>query len=184
MEQSAPLNEKAGKGRLSELDIIFSIVLGIFCIYLFFLVGAESPAPTATELGAAFWPRIILVLLILLIIVNIVNSLKKLKGSNEKLTAGFNLGEFLKSKLFVGMILVAVMAILMPIIGFIPVSFLFLIAYGVLLGERRIGFLIIVSLVITAILYILFQGALDIMLARGTGIFRDFALFFETKMPF
>ena len=81
------------------------------------------------------------------------------------------------------MILVAVMAILMPIIGFIPVSFL-LIAYGVLLGERRIGFLIIVSLVITAILYILFQGALDIMLARGTGIFRDFALFFETKMPF
>jgi hypothetical protein len=174
--------KKAGKGRLSELDIIFSIVLGIFCIYLFFLVG-ESPAPTATELGAAFWPRIILVLLILLIIVNIVNSLKKLKGSNEKLTAGFNLGEFLKSKLFVGMILVAVMAILMPI-GFIPVSFLFLIAYGVLLGERRIGFLIIVSLVITAILYILFQGALDIMLARGTGIFRDFALFFETKMPF
>lgn len=176
--------KKAGKGRLSELDIIFSIVLGIFCIYLFFLVGAESPAPTATELGAAFWPRIILVLLILLIIVNIVNSLKKLKGSNEKLTAGFNLGEFLKSKLFVGMILVAVMAILMPIIGFIPVSFLFLIAYGVLLGERRIGFLIIVSLVIAAILYILFQGALDIMLARGTGIFRDFALFFETKMPF
>ena len=176
--------KKAGKGRLSELDIIFSIVLGIFCIYLFFLVGAESPAPTATELGAAFWPRIILVLLILLIIVNIVNSLKKLKGSNEKLTAGFNLGEFLKSKLFVGMILVAVMAILMPIIGFIPVSFLFLIAYGVLLGERRIGFLIIVSLVITAILYILFQGARDIMLARGTGIFRDFALFFETKMPF
>ena len=176
--------KKAGKGRLSELDIIFSIVLGIFCIYLFFLVGAESPAPTATELGAAFWPRIILVLLILLIIVNIVNSLKKLKGSNEKLTAGFNLGEFLKSKLSVGMILVAVMAILMPIIGFIPVSFLFLIAYGVLLGERRIGFLIIVSLVITAILYILFQGALDIMLARGTGIFRDFALFFETKMPF
>ena len=176
--------KKAGKGRLSELDIIFSIVLGIFCIYLFFLVGAESPAPTATELGAAFWPRIILVLLILLIIVNIVNSLKKLKGSNEKLTAGFNLGEFLMSKLFVGMILVAVMAILMPIIGFIPVSFLFLIAYGVLLGERRIGFLIIVSRVITAILYILFQGALDIMLARGTGIFRDFALFFETKMPF
>lgn len=166
------------------MDIIFSLVLGIFCIYLFFLVGAESPAPTATELGAAFWPRIILVLLIILIIVNIVNSLKKMKGSGEKLTAGFNLGEFLKSKLFVGMILVAVMAVLMPIIGFIPVSFLFLIAYGVLLGERRIGFLIIVALVITAILYVLFQGALDIMLARGTGIFREFALFFETKLPF
>ena len=168
------------------MDIIFSIVLGIFCIYLFFLVRRRfvHQLLQRQNLVQHSGRRIILVLLILLIIVNIVNSLKKLKGSNEKLTAGFNLGEFLKSKLFVGMILVAVMAILMPIIGFIPVSFLFLIAYGVLLGERRIGFLIIVSLVITAILYILFQGALDIMLARGTGIFRDFALFFETKMPF
>ena len=167
-----------------DLDIIFSILLGIFCIYLFFLVGAESPAPTATELGAAFWPRIILVFLIVLIIVNIISSLKKMKASGEQLTDGFNIGEFFKSKLFVGMILVAVMAILMPTIGFIPVCFLFLIAYGRLLGEKRIGFLLIVAVLVTAILYVLFQGALDIMLARGTGIFREFALFFETNLPF
>lgn len=107
-----------------------------------------------------------------------------MKAEGSSLTAGFNLVEFFKSKLFLGMILVAVMALVLPVIGFIPTSFLFLIAYGVLLGERRIVFLVIVSLIITAILYILFQGALDIMLARGTGIFREFALFFETKLPF
>ncbi len=166
------------------MDIIFSCILGIFCIYLFFLVGAESPAPTATELGAAFWPRIILVLLIILIIVNIVNSLRKVKAGEESFAGDFNIGEFFKSKLFIGMILVAVMAFVMPTIGFIPDCFVFLIVYGLLLGEKRIGRLVIASLVITAVLYILFQGALDIMLARGTGIFRDFALFFETKLPF
>lgn len=107
-----------------------------------------------------------------------------MKASGEQLTDGFNIGEFFKSKLFVGMILVAVMAILMPTIGFIPVCFLFLIAYGRLLGEKRIGFLLIVAVLVTAILYVLFQGALDIMLARGTGIFREFALFFETNLPF
>ncbi len=81
MEQSAPLNEKAGKGRLSELDIIFSIVLGIFCIYLFFLVGARSPQLLQRQnLSATFWPRIILVLLILLIIVNIVKFSQEAEG--------------------------------------------------------------------------------------------------------
>lgn len=166
------------------MDIIFSSVLTLFCVYLFYLVGAGSPAPTATELGAAFWPKIILGLLIILLIVNIVNSVRKMKADGGSLTAGFNIGEFLKSKLLVGMIMVAVMAYLMPIIGFIPVCFLFLIAYGVLLGERRIPRLALFSLVITAILYVLFQGALDIMLARGVGVFREFALFFETILPF
>lgn len=166
------------------MDIIFSVVLTIFSVYLFFLVGAESPAPTETELGAAFWPRIILAFLIILLIVNIVNSIKKLKAEGGNITGEFNFGEFLKSKLLIGMIMVAVMAFLMPIIGFIPDCFIFLTAYGVLLGERRPVHLILFSLVITAILYVLFQGALDIMLARGNGIFREFALFFETIMPF
>lgn len=166
------------------MDLIFSIVLGIFCIYLFFLVGAESPAPTATELGAAFWPRIILVFLILLIIINGIGAAKNLRANGGKLTDGFDLGGFFKSKLFVGMILVTVMAVLMPMVGFIPVCVLFLIAYGRLLGEKRIGFLLVVAVLVTAILYLLFQGALDIMLARGNGIFRDFALFFETNLPF
>ncbi len=166
------------------MDIIFSVVLGIFCVYLFFLVGAESPAATPTELGAAFWPRIILVLLIILIIVNIVKTLRQQKESGESLMAGFDVGEFLKSKLLIGMIIVAILAIVMPTIGFIPSCFVFLIAYGTLLGERRIAYLAVVSLVITAILYLLFQGGLDIMLPRGTGVFRSFALFFETKLPF
>lgn len=166
------------------MDIIFSGFLLLFCVYLFFLVGAQSPAPTPTEMGAAFWPRIILAFLIILLLVNIVNAVKAMKAGNGKITDGFNLGEFLKSKLFVGMIMVAVMAILMPIVGFIPVSILFLCAYGVLLGERRPVRLIIFSVIITAVLYMLFQGALDIMLARGTGVFREFALFFETMLPF
>lgn len=82
------------------------------------------------------------------------------------------------------MIMVAVMAFLMAYIGFIVDCFLFLIAYGILLGEKRPVRLILFSLIITAILYLLFQGALAIMLARGVGVFREFSLFFETMLPF
>lgn len=166
------------------MDIIFSVILAVFCIYCFFLVGAESPAATPTELGAAFWPRIILVLMIILLAVNIVNSLKAQKENKSSIMGELNLGDFLKSKLLVGIILVAVMALLMSIIGFMPDCLLFLIAYGFLLGERRIPVLVIRSLAITAVLYVIFQGALDIMLARGVGPFREFALFFEMLLPF
>ena len=166
------------------MDIIFSVILAVFCIYCFFLVGAESPAATPTELGAAFWPRIILVMMIFLLAVNIVNNLKAQKENKSSIMGELNLGGFLKSRLLVGIILVAVMALLMSAIGFMPDCLLFLIAYGFLLGERRIPLLVIRSLAITVVLYVIFQGALDIMLARGVGPFREFALFFEMLLPF
>ena len=166
------------------MDIIFSVILAVFCIYCFFLVGAESPAATPTELGAAFWPRIILVMMIILLAVNIVNNLKAQKENKSSIMGELNLGGFLKSRLLVGIILVAVMALLMSAIGFMPDCLLFLIAYGFLLGERRIPLLVIRSLAITAVLYVIFQGALDIMLARGVGPCREFALFFEMLLPF
>ena len=166
------------------MDIIFSVILAIFCIYCFFLVGAESPAATPTELGAAFWPRIILVMMIILLAVNIVNNLRAQKENKSSIMGELNLGGFLKSRLLVGIILVAVMALLMSAIGFMPDCLLFLIAYGFLLGERRIPLLVIRSLAITVVLYVIFQGALDIMLARGVGPFREFALFFEMLLPF
>ena len=128
------------------MDIIFSVILAVFCIYCFFLVGAESPAATPTELGAAFWPRIILVMMIILLAVNIVNNLKAQKENKSSIMGELNLGGFLKSRLLVGIILVAVMALLMSAIGFMPDCLLFLIAYGFLLGERRIPLLVIRSL--------------------------------------
>ena len=166
------------------MDLIFSIFLTVFAVYCFFLVGAQSPASTATELGAAFWPRIILVVMIALLIANIVKNIKENKASGQKLVGEIKIAEFFKSKLFIGMVIVFVMALLMPYIGFMPVCFLFLMAYGALLGERRWLRLVLISLIVTVILYVLFQGPLSIMLARGTGIFREFALLCESLLPF
>ena len=166
------------------MDLIFSIVLLLGSIYLFFLVGAESPAASATELGAAFWPRIILVLLMILVVVNILNYIKTAKAEGKSLVANVDMAAFFKSKLFIGIIIVFVMALVLPYIGFIPACFLFLMAYGMLLGDKKNPVAVIRSLILTLIIYAIFQGALDIMLARGIGPFRDFALFFEGILPF
>lgn len=161
---------------MDDLDIIFSIGLILFNIYCFFLVGVESPAPTLTELGAAFWPRIIIVLMVILLLINVG---KQIKSGNHKNCEKINIGEFFKGKLFIGMVLIIFMATSMPYIGFVTGCFIFLAAYGILLGERNIIKLLLNSLIITLILYILFQGLLDIRLERGIGIFRSLALGFE-----
>lgn len=166
------------------MDLLFSIALTAFSVYCFFLVGAESPAPTPTELGAAFWPRIILVAMIALLVANIVNYLKANKVSAQGIMGEIKLGEFVKSKLFIGMLIVFFMALIMPYIGFIPSCFLFLVSYGALLGEKRLPRLILIALVVTIVLYALFQGPLSIMLPRGVGFFREFALVCEGFLIF
>jgi hypothetical protein len=82
------------------------------------------------------------------------------------------------------MIAVAILALVLPTIGFVPSCILFLIGYGILLKADNIPKLAIISVLITIVIYILFQGALDIMLPRGTGFFRELALTFEKILPF
>lgn len=161
------------------LDLIFYAFLLIFSIYCYFYIGAADNA-TETELGAAFWPRLILVLMIILVIIGIINLFRKKNGKVVVTAEGVK--SFFKSKLLVGMIMCAIAAWILPLIGFIPTSFLFLIAYGVLLGEKRPVALILTGIVGTLILYIIFQGPLSIFLPRGNGIFRDFALAMENLL--
>ncbi len=158
------------------LDLIFSVLLLAGAIYCFIFIGGSDNS-TATELGAAFWPRLILGLLILLLVVGLVNMIRKKDGKTP--VTGEAVKAFFKSKLLVGMVICIVTAVILPYIGFIPTSFLFLIAFGVLLGEKRPAVLLLTGLVATLILYIVFQGPLSIFLPRGYGFFRSFALMME-----
>ncbi len=166
------------------MDLIFSIILLVGSIFLFIMAGTQAPPGTPTELGAAFWPQLILGITIILLIVQILRQVKAFRASGKGLTEGINIGGFFKSRLFVGMLVVAGMAILLPVIGFIPACAIFLVVYGILLKAENIKMLAIVSLLATAFIYVLFQGALDIMLPRGILFFRDFSLFFEMLLPF
>jgi len=159
------------------LDLIFSAVLLVFSIYCYFFIGKVDNG-TATELGAAAWPRAILLIMIVLLAVGLVNMIRKKNGKLPVSAEGFK--AFLHSRLLIGMVICAVTAFILPYIGFIPTSFLFLIAYGVLLGEKRPKVLLITGVVATLILYIIFQGPLSIFLPRGMSFFRSFALAMES----
>lgn len=161
------------------LDLIFNVVLLIASIYCFIYIGGVDNG-TSTELGAAFWPRLILGIMIVLLAIGLVNMLRKKDGKAP--VSGEAVKGFFKSKLLVGMIICAVTALILPMIGFIPTSFLFLVVYGVLLGEKRPVVLVVTGVVATLILYVIFQGPLSIFLPRGYGFFRNFALMMENVL--
>lgn len=169
------------------LELIFNLFLLGFGIVCFVNVGATMPQSAANELGAEQWPQMILILMMLAICWNLVKYFRTNK--KEDIAAAFrdflpSIGRLVKSKLFIGMILVVVMALMYEPVGFMATCLLFLIAYGLLLGQRKIPLLLLTSVVITVILYIGFSVMLGVMLPRGQiGFLRNFALFVESLVP-
>jgi hypothetical protein len=79
------------------------------------------------------------------------------------------------------MVILVVMALVYEPLGFITSCFLFMLTYGILLGERRPVRLLVISLIIMLILYIGFSVFLGVLLPRGYVPFlRGIALFLES----
>ena len=169
------------------LELIVNLLLLGFSIFCFWYVDTTMPVSAENELGAEQWPQALLILLIIAICWNLFNFFKK----NKKEDIIFalrdfvpSIGRLLRSKLFAGMVLVVLMAVMYEPVGFMVTCLLFLIAYGYLLGQRNYLMLAGSSLIITVILYIGFAVFLGVMLPRGQVPFlRNFALFVESLIP-
>lgn len=169
------------------LELIVNLILLGASIFCYWYVGATMPVSAVNELGAEQWPQALLMLLIPALCWNIFKFFKKNK--KEDIAAAFrdffpSIGRFGKSKLFIGMVLVIVMALMYEPIGFMATCLLFLMAYGYLLGQRKWPVLFGTSVVITIILYVGFAVMLGVMLPRGQVSFlRNFALLVESLIP-
>lgn len=168
------------------LELIVNLLLagGIFC---FVNVSTTMPHSAVNELGAEQWPQAILILMLIALVFNIARYFKINK--KEDIAAAFkdfipSIGRFVKSKLFIGMVLTVIMALMYEPVGFMVTCLLFLFAYGLLLGQRNIPLLILTSVIITIILYIGFAVFLGVLLPRGQILpLRNFALFVESLIP-
>ncbi|WP_333651577.1 tripartite tricarboxylate transporter TctB family protein [Lacrimispora sp.] len=169
------------------LELIVNLLLLGTALFCYWYVGATMPSSAINELGAEQWPQALLMVLIPAICWNIFKYFKKNK--KEEIAAAFtdfipSVGRLVKSKLFVGMVLVVVMALMYEPVGFMLTCLLFLIAYGYLLGQRKWPMLIGTSLVITIVLYIGFAVFLGVLLPRGQVSFlRNLALLIESLIP-
>ncbi len=140
------------------------------------------PTSSEIELGPEQWPQLILGALIILIIINMVRIYKQTPADSRNFNGVKNIRllEILKSKLFLGIMAVFIYSIILERIGFILNTFIFFIAYSRLIGEKRIKVLLISAFIVTFGIYFIFASGLGIMLPRGYGILRDFALLLES----
>jgi hypothetical protein len=164
------------------IQLLFNGVLTLFFVYCYFYIGATAPAPKPDTMDAAQWPQMLLILLVFFLIINMYNIIKRTpkEERNFKTLTGINYIGIFKNKLVIGIVLLFVYAFALDYIGFILGTFLFCIGYSRLLGEKRIKWLLVYSFLIVAVLYILFTFGLNIMLPRGVGELRNFALMLES----
>lgn len=163
------------------LELLFNAALLIFFAYAYYHIGVSMPESSAIELGAEQWPQLILGTLILLIVVNIVKVYRSTPTEKRNLDEikNIKLEAVFKSKLFKGIVIILAYAFLLEAVGFILSTFVFLVVYARLIGEKRIKILLSAGFLITFGIYFLFARGLTIMLPRGYGILRTFALFLE-----
>lgn len=169
-------------------ELILNILLFVFFGWAFFTHVLEAAVPAKVlknpyALQPDAWPKAIIILLEICLLINIIKIIKKNKGKEDFTLSAFvkTIPNFFKSNLFIGIIILTVASFILEPLGFIVTAFLVLMCYGWLLGARKYGQLVIVSLVVTFILYIVFSGMLSVNLPRGTvGILRNFALFLES----
>lgn len=162
-------------------ELIFNAALLIFMIYCFIIIGQVPPASATDTLNAALYSRIIIGMLIIFLAINIVKILKN-KKEGEDFKIDFDIKKLVKNKFFIGSVLLILYKFALDYIGFVVGSFILFILYSYLLGERRVKILITSSLISVVVLFVLFGGILDIILPRGVGVFRNFALFLESLM--
>jgi len=165
------------------LELIVNVLLLAASVFTFWYVGATMPLSSPGELGAEQWPQLLLIMLIIALCYNLFNFFRKNK--KEAITASFadffpSIFRLFKSKLFLGMIILVVMAAIYEPLGFITTCFLFMVSYGFLLGAKKPIKLILISLLIMLILYVVFGVLLSLMLPRGYVPFlRNIAIFLE-----
>ena len=169
-------------------ELIVNILLFIFLGFTFFthVLEAAVPAKVAKNpyaLQPDVWPKTIIILLEICLIINIIQIIRKNKGNPEfSISASVkSIPEFLKGKIFRGIVIMVVASLLLETLGFMVTSALVLFFYGMLLGEKKLPRLAIASVCITLVLYIIFNGMLSVNLPRGTiGFLRSFALWMES----
>jgi len=137
------------------------------------------------EVGSGFWPIVILssaTVLSAFILLSSILQFKKGKGKEEpeKALSPEELASRKKQRNIVVLCAVVTLAYIfvMQGIGFALATFLYVLAFILVLGERRKWVLMISPVVVTALILVVFSRLIAMPLPKGMGFFADLSRFF------
>lgn len=160
-------------------ELIFSVLILAVSLFLYWVTGSFEGRHVlqGARMGPTFWPRFILGCLILLsgiVSVGTIRKIAKEKAWGETLLT-MDRG---KVRFFAAIGLSVAYLLLLPVLGFIAVTPVFMMAFMLLLGEKSKGWIIGVAIAMTGIIVVLFTKAMYVPLPRGVWLFREFSLLF------
>ncbi|MBR1671413.1 MAG: tripartite tricarboxylate transporter TctB family protein [Fretibacterium sp.] len=165
-------------------ELICNVLLWLGLAYTWFFDVLEAPVPTRVarnpySLQPDVWPKVIIGLLLVCVALNVHRILRKNEDNPDFTLSAFwaSARRFLFSKIFLGILIVVGAGLVLEPLGYMATCFLVLFLYGLLLGERRVIRLFLMSALITLLLYVVFSVLLSVNLPRGTiPEMREFAL--------
>lgn len=160
-------------------ELIFALLIFVVSLFLYWVTGSFGTGTVmqGAQMGPAFWPRFLLGGLLLLSVVVSVETIRKItkeRAWGEPLLT-MDRG---KIRFFAAIGLGVAYLVLLPVLGFIAITPVFMIAFMRLLGEKSKGWILGVSVAMTATVVVLFTKAMYVPLPRGVWLFREFSLLF------
>ncbi len=164
-------------------ELICNILLWLGLLYAYFFNVLEAPIPDRVArnpytLKPDMWPKAIIILLLICIAINIVKIIRKNRNNPE-----FSLDALLsiRARMCIGIALIVGASFVLEPLGYMVTCVLVLFFYGLLLGQKHVIRLAIMSVILTFVLYIVFSVLLSVNLPRGTiPELRNFSLYVES----
>ncbi len=172
----------AGQGQHASLEPVLKSLIGpllifLLVVYFYFLAGKIDAPPSPEQLGAAFWPKMILIFLMVSCGIKAGEILTaRRKGGAEGTPAGPR-PEVDIPKLAAMIAMVIAGVYFMDIIGFPLCNFIFLLLFMRIAGLRKKVPLFLTSVLGTIFLLYLFVKIVYLPLPKGQWFFDDMTIF-------
>ncbi len=153
--------------------LIGPVLIVLAALYFYVLAGNIDPPPSPDQLGAAFWPKMILLLLMASCGIKAGEILKARGKEKDGASQSIPRPQVDTLKLVLMIVLVAAVVYLMDLLGFPLANFLFLILFMRVAGLRKKGLLFLISIGGTILLLYLFVRIVYLPLPKGQLFFDD-----------
>jgi len=166
-------------------QIIGNAVILVFFLFLLIDSLKLHEIRRFGEMGSGFWPILILssaALLSAFLLLSSILKFRKGKGNEEpeETLSPEDLASRKKQRNIVILCAVATLGYIfaMQAIGFALATFLYVLAFILVLGERRKSILIVSPVLVTALILVVFSRLIAMPLPKGMGFFADLSRFF------
>ena len=171
--------------KMKRDELVFILILVVFFVFMLFNSLDLREVRRFGEMGSGFWPILVLSMALLLSMVLLgvsYNQYKKGKGKAPEggeapAGVGADRGRRRK-KLALTILFLLIYLVIMPWVGFILSTVIYVFAFIFALEERRKLVLALSPVLVTAMMVAVFVKFLSIPLPKGVGVFADLSRLF------